>query len=166
MHYFKAKFRATIATCLILSATLLSSGCNTWFGNDFNTPDVQLVDVELVYARLLEQEFALQLRIDNPNAHSLPVRGLNYTVHLNGILLGKGQSTHWKTIPANSHAYITLPVHTNLWRHVKGVLNMLEQPNQPITYALDAELRTGLTFNKKVPVRHRGSFTPGQYLRD
>ena len=41
----------------------------------FKDPDVQLIKVDVVKARLLEQEFRLRFRIDNPNGVSLPVDG-------------------------------------------------------------------------------------------
>ncbi len=125
---------------------------------------MQLTDVELVYARLLEQEFLLEFRVDNPNNHSLPVRGMTYDLNINGISLGRGQTNQWLTIPANDSARFNLRAHTNLWRHVKSLVALLKNPDQPIHYSLEAELKTGLMFNKKVPVRRQGSFTPGEYL--
>ncbi len=160
--FFRQLALVRLGGVLLLSTVL--GGCSTWFSADFRTPDVQLVDVELVYAKMLEQEFLLKFRIDNPNSDSLPVRGINYTLHLNGTLLGRGQSNQWLTVPANSTEYVTLRAHTNLWRHVKSFVALFNNPNQPISYALEAELKTGLIFNKTVPVRRQGSFTPGEYL--
>lgn len=150
--------------CTLILLAALMSGCSTWFSRDFLDPEVQLTDVELVYARLLEQEFLLEFRIDNPNDQSLPVRGIVYNLNLNGISLGRGQSNQWLTVPANGSARFELRAHTNLWRHMKTIGALLKQPDQPIRYALDAELKTGLMFNKKIPVRREGSFTPGDYL--
>lgn len=149
--------------CLILLISL-ASGCSTWFGRDFQEPEVQLTHVELVYARLLEQEFLLEFRVDNPNDQSLPVRGISYNLNLNGIPLGRGQSNQWLTVPAHGSARLKLRAHTNLWRHIKNISSLLKRPDQPVRYALEAELKTGLLFNKKIPVRHQGSFTPGDYL--
>lgn len=151
--------------CLLLLSLLLSS-CSTWFSQDFKVPDVQLVNVDLVYARLLEQEFLLEFRIDNPNEQSLPIRGMTYDVKLNDIRLGRGQSNQWLTVPAYGDARFNLHVHTNMWQHVRSLMATLKDPNQPIRYSLDAELKTGMMFNKKVPIRRQGSFTPGDFLRD
>ncbi|NLJ12452.1 MAG: hypothetical protein GX373_05540, partial [Gammaproteobacteria bacterium] len=59
------------------------SACSTGGKSRFKKPDVQLVDVELVHAKLLEQQFILHFRVDNPNAQSLPMRSINYRVLLN-----------------------------------------------------------------------------------
>lgn len=141
-------------------------GCSTWFGKDFTEPDVQLVNVELVYARLLEQEFLLEFRVKNPNSRSLPIRGLTYNVLLNDIPLGHGQSNQWINVPAGGERRFTLRAHTNLWRHARQVVAILKKPDQPIRYALEGELKTGLMFNKNVKVRRQGSITPGDYLND
>ncbi|MBQ1557653.1 MAG: hypothetical protein IIZ69_05665, partial [Pseudomonas sp.] len=56
-------------TSLLMFLGLLSglTGCSTWVTGSFKDPDVQLINVDVVKARLLEQEFRLRFRIDNPN---------------------------------------------------------------------------------------------------
>lgn len=163
-HLTLFQYRTAVRNLGLLLLVLLISGCSTWFGRDFHEPEVQLTDVELVYARLLEQEFLLEFRVDNPNDQSLPIRGMTYNLNINGLSLGRGQSNQWLTVPANGSAHFKLRAHTNLWRHLKSLVALLKNPDQPIRYSLDAELKTGLMFNKKVPVRRQGSFTPGEYL--
>ena len=115
------------------------SGCSSTPG-DFRDPEVRLVKVDVVRAKLLEQQFILRFRIDNPNDRSLPVRGLIYTVHLNDVELASGESSGWLTVPANSFEYYEVPVHTNLWRHMKYIVRLLEKPDRPINYRLAGEL--------------------------
>ncbi len=91
----------------------------------FEDPDVKLLKVEVVKARLLEQEFVMRFRIDNPNDFSLPVRGLQYTVQLNDIQLAEGESGQWFTVPAHGHEVFDVPVRTNLWRHMKYIVKLL-----------------------------------------
>lgn len=156
---------AARVAALGLFLTLLP-GCSTWFGKDFTAPKVQLVRVELVYARMLEQEFLLEFSVKNPNNRSLPIRGLSYNLTLNDIPLGHGQANQWLTVPAGGERRFSLRAHTNLWRHAKQVVAILKKPDQPIRYALDGELKTGLIFNKKVKVRRQGSITPGDFIND
>ncbi|MGI6409536.1 MAG: LEA type 2 family protein [Thiopseudomonas sp.] len=163
---FLSKCRAGTRHLLLFVLVTFLTGCSTWFSRDFHEPEIQLTNIELVYARLLEQEFLLEFRIDNPNEHSLPVRGMTYNLDINGFSLGRGQSNQWLTVPANGSARFELRAHTNLWRHLKNLVALLKNPDQPIRYSLDAELKTGLMFNKKVPVRRQGSFTPGEYLNN
>ncbi|QLF91984.1 LEA type 2 family protein [Pseudomonas sp. ABC1] len=139
-------------------------GCSTWFSSAFEDPQVELTKVDVIKARLLEQEFLLRFRIDNPNDHSLPVRGLIYTVHLNDIELTSGESSAWLTIPANGFEYYDVPVHTNLWRHMKYVVRLLEKPDRPIAYRLDGELKIGLMSGRRVHISRRGEIIPGNFI--
>ena len=149
---------------LLLFASSLVGGCSTWMGGHFKDPDVQLVNVDVVRARLLEQEFLLSFRIDNPNGTNLPVRGLDYTVFLNDVKLAHGQSATWFTVPAHGHEEFTVPVNTNLWRHMKYIVKLLEKPDKPIRYRLEGEVKTGLMFGRRIKLVRNGELVPGEYI--
>lgn len=154
-----------ISRAVVLLGLLLGlSGCSTWFSSDFRDPRVQLTDVEIIKARLLEQQFMLRFRIDNPNEQSLPVRGLVYTVHLNDIELASGESSGWATVPANGFDYYEVPIHTNLWRHMKYIVRLLEKPDRPIAYRLEGELKTGLLLGRRVHIATNGEIIPGNFI--
>ena len=63
--------RAHIIKTMALAMILMLSGCASWFGSADKDPDVHLVKVELVQAKLLEQRFKLHFRVDNPNDSTL-----------------------------------------------------------------------------------------------
>lgn len=152
-------------TLIALSMTLmLLNGCSTWLSSDFEQPDIQLTNIELIQAKLLEQEFKLQFRVDNPNNSSLPLKNMKYDVHINNIPLAQGSQKIWVTVPANQYKYIELTVFTNLWRHMKSIIRLVEQPNHPIEYKLDTEFKTGGIFGKKVKVSRTGQFVPSNLL--
>ncbi len=82
----------------LLLATLMAwlallAGCASWGGDDWREPEVHLVEVETVKARLLEQEFVLHLRIDNPNDSRLFIRNLSYAIRLNDLLLVQDETS-------------------------------------------------------------------------
>lgn len=140
------------------------AGCSTWFSGDFKDPRVQLTDVEIIKARLLEQQFMLRFRIDNPNEQSLPVRGLIYRVHLNDIELASGEYSGWTTVPGHGFDYYEVSIHTNLWRHMKYIVRLLEKPDRPIAYRLDGELKTGLMLGRRVHISTNGEIIPGNFI--
>ncbi|MCY1268774.1 Late embryogenesis abundant protein [compost metagenome] len=152
-----------IRTISLLWLIGLLSGCS-WITGSFESPDVKLMKVDVVKARLLEQEFLLRFRIDNPNDFSLPVRGLRYKVKLNDVQLAEGESNTWFTVPANGHETFDVPVTTNLWRHMKYIVKLLEKPDQPIRYRLDGEVKTGLLFGRSVHIARNGEIIPGDYI--
>ena len=151
---------------LLLTLGLLVSlgGCSSLLSDDFRDPEVRLLKVDVVKAKLLEQKFVLRFRIDNPNDISLPIRGLNYNVKLNGVLLAEGQSVKSFTVPARGHQTFDVPVRTNLWRHLKRIVNSLEDPDEPISYQLQGEVKTGLMFGRSVHLQRNGEIIPGNYI--
>ena len=151
---------------LLLTFGLLVSlgGCSSLLTDDFRDPEVRLLKVDVVKAKLLEQKFVLRFRIDNPNDISLPIRGLNYNVKLNGVLLAEGQSDKSFTVPARGHQTFDVPVRTNLWRHLKRIVNSLEDPDEPISYQLQGEVKTGLMFGRSVHLQRNGEIIPGNYI--
>lgn len=159
-----AHTRRILGTLLTLALCLGVAGCSTWFSDDFRDPTVRLLKVDVVKAKLLEQKFTLHFRIDNPNDINLPIRGLHYNVKLNGMPLASGDSDTWFTVPANGHQNFDVPVRTNLWRHLKQVVDMLEDPNQPISYQLQGEVKTGLMFGRSVHLERNGEIIPGDLI--
>jgi LEA14-like dessication related protein len=151
---------------LLLTLGLLVSlgGCSSLLTDDFRDPEVRLLKVDVIKAKLLEQKFVLRFRIDNPNDISLPIRGLNYNVKLNGVLLAEGQSDKSFTVPARGHQTFEVPVRTNLWRHLKRIVNSLEDPDEPISYQLQGEVKTGLMFGRSVHLQRNGEIIPGNYI--
>src|SRR5690554_235096 len=164
-HTIKMQIKTSYKSAVLLAAAVsLGSGCSTWFSSDFAPPQVQLVDAEVVRARLVEQQFSLRFRIDNPNQHNLPLRGIEYQVELNEIALGQGTSNKWKTVPANGHSFYEVTIYTNLWRQIRDLVRMLETPDQPVNYSLQVRLKSGFLHGKNVDLSHQGSITPGYYL--
>lgn len=151
---------------LLLCFGLLSglTGCSAWITGDFKDPKVQLLRVEVIKAKLIEQKFVLHFRIDNPNAMSLPVRGLEYSVYLNEVKLAEGESESWFSVPGHGHQVFKVPVRTNLWRHARRIVKALEKPDEPIRYSLSGEVKTGLMFGRNVHVARNGEIIPGDHI--
>ena len=83
---YQAQMRNFIRLVLIALLGSSLASCSTWVSDDFADPQVQLLRVEVVKAKLLEQSFILHMRIENPNDFSLPVRGLEWQWRADGAL--------------------------------------------------------------------------------
>jgi LEA14-like dessication related protein len=141
-------------TCLLLLVGL--EGCASWRGEEAPEPQVHLVKVEVVRARLLEQKFMLHFRVDNPGEDDLTVRGLTYRIHLDDLLLTEGEHEHWFTVRPGHSAYFKVPIRTNLWPQVRELVKMLKKPRQQIPYRLEGELETGLFIADYVHLERNG----------
>lgn len=161
---YQAQMIRIISLTFVFSLFAGLTGCSTWFTGGFEDPEVRLVKVDVVKAKLLEQRFLLRFRIDNPNSVSLPVRGLVYAVRLNGVELASGEASEWFTVEGHSHQEFDVPVRTNLWRHLKDLVRALENPDEPIRYSFNGEVKTGLLFGRNVHVARNGEIIPGDYI--
>ena len=155
--------RRTLQT-LILLLFLGLGGCASWFSDDEPDPEVHLVRVEVVRAKLLEQRFVLHFRIDNPNDNDLTVRGLAYRIHLGDILLAEGEHEHWITVGPKRSGFYKVPIRTNLWPKVRDLVKQLKSPKHPIPYRLEGEMETGLFIAHYVHLARNGVIIPADLI--
>jgi LEA14-like dessication related protein len=147
---------------LLLLAGL--GGCASWFTSDGPEPQVHLVKVEVVQAKLMQQRFLLYFRVDNPDDSDLTVRGLEYRIHLGDMLLTEGEHEHWFTVGPKRSAYFKVPIRTNLWPKVRDVVKLLKKPGQPIPYRLEGEMETGLFIAHYVHLARNGVIIPADLI--
>jgi LEA14-like dessication related protein len=149
---------------LILLVFLGLGGCASWFSDEEPDPEVHLVRVEVVRAKLLEQRFVLHFRIDNPNDSDLTVRGLEYRIHLGDLLLAEGEHEHWITVGPKSSGFYNVPIRTNLWSKVRDLVKQLKSPRQPVPYRLEGEMETGLFIAHYVHLARNGVIIPADLI--
>lgn len=85
----------------LLTAVLLASalaGC-AWLPGRVESPAVHIADIRLLNATLFEQQYALSLRVQNPNDFDLPIEGLSYEIELNDQPFARGASAQAVTVP-------------------------------------------------------------------
>ncbi|SMF39920.1 LEA14-like dessication related protein [Pseudomonas sp. LAIL14HWK12:I11] len=152
------------ARVLLLGALLaLLAGCASWGGDDWREPEVHLVRVETVKARLLEQEFVLHLRVDNPNDSRLFIRSLAYSIRLNDLLLVQDETSVWRSVGGHARRTFKITARTNLWQHLKPLAKLLKS-EQPLHYTLQGELATGLLFHRDLHLSRSGEIIPGDFI--
>jgi len=119
-------------TLILLTATFLSA-CAT-LSPYKESPRVSLVGIQPQEMGVLEQRFALQLRILNPNDRAIPVKSLSYSVEINDREFAYGVSRQSVEIPAFGEALLDVEVVSNL-------LNVVQQ-----LHALSGETRNSLEY--------------------
>jgi LEA14-like dessication related protein len=150
---------------LLLLGTLMAwlAGCSSWGGEDWREPEVRLVEVETVKARLLEQEFVLHLQVDNPNDSRLFIRNLSYAVRLNDLLLVQDETSVWRSVGGHARRTFKITARTNLWQHLKPLAKLLRS-KQPLHYTLQGELATGLLIHRDLHLSRSGEIIPGDHI--
>ncbi|MDA0664842.1 MAG: LEA type 2 family protein, partial [Proteobacteria bacterium] len=93
---------------------------------DVTPPSIQLSNMRLVSAGLLSQELMLQIRIGNPNDFDIPLKGLSFTLDVNGESFAEGLSNESVTVPRLGYATLSVAGSTstlNLFRQLMALGN-------------------------------------------
>jgi len=149
-----------IAAQLLL--LLLISGCKN--SEDFKQPQLRLVNIDVEEIKLLEQKFILHLQVDNPNNLPFTLHRVSYRLWLNEMELGNGQFDKRLSVPANASRRLQVPLHTNIWQHLKPLSAALKTPKIPMRYRLEGKIKTGLLFGSNLSFNSQGEIIPADYL--
>ena len=132
----------------------LVAGC-ALFAPRFVTPRLSVVDVQLQHADLIEQQLKVRLRVQNPNDRRLPVKGLAYTLEIEGQELAHGVSGASFVVPANGEAEFDTNVTANLAGVMMKLLRRGSAPN--VAYRLSGKVALSEGLLRSVPFEERGS---------
>lgn len=124
---------------LLVCAVLLFAGCATT-GKYPEQPRVSLVSIQPKDMTLLEQRYALRLRILNPNETAIPLEGLNYSLEINGREFAYGVSRQDVSIPAFGEALLDVDVVSNLLNVMQQVQEMSNEQQNTLRYRLSGKL--------------------------
>ncbi|MFB4394151.1 MULTISPECIES: LEA type 2 family protein [unclassified Pseudomonas] len=150
-----------LARLFLLGITLsLLAGCVGWGGAEWQAPQVHLVRIETVKARLHQQEFVLHLRVDNPNDSRLFIRNLAYRVRLNDLLLAEDETSLWRSVGGHAQRTFKITTRTNLWSQLKPLAKLLRS-GEPLRYQLQGDLNTGLLFHQALHLSRSGEIMRG-----
>lgn len=89
-------------------------------------PQVSLVGLDVIDAGVLEQRYALKLRLQNSNDFALAIQGMNYEVFINEQSFAHGVSRSAVTIPAFGEDVIELEATSGLARIFEQLRNLGE----------------------------------------
>ncbi|MEX5568414.1 LEA type 2 family protein [Pseudomonas syringae] len=160
--FFQAHITRIISLALILFGL---SGCSLLSFDRAQEPEVHLLKVQVVKARLTQQDFKLYFEVDNPNEDSLLVRGLKYKITLNDMVLVDDTFSDWFVVDGNSRKTFVVPIRTNLWRYARYIAQLLKKPDELVHYQLDGKLKTGIVFRHNMRIGTSGDVLPEDLIQ-
>lgn len=143
--------RKLISVLLLLGAAFIS-GCASLQG--LEPPSVNIADISLQDATLLEQRYRLQLRIQNPNPVEFAIDGLSYELEINGKPFAKGLSNQKVTVQRYSSALIDVEGTSNLMDILRQLSGVQKGDMKLVQYRLRGKL--GLDDGSRVPFESQG----------
>lgn len=124
---------------LFALAALLLTGCAS-LRPGFEPPTVDLVGIRPAPSDSLEQHMQLTLRILNPNRESLSIRGVAYSLSLQGHKVVSGVSNRIPAIAGYGEATVTLDAATSVLGGLQVLRDLIASPQQKVRYELAAKL--------------------------
>lgn len=110
-------------------------------GAGLESPKVRVESIQLLEPRGISQRFLVGLRILNPNDRALPVKGLSYTLALNGIELIEGVTGKVPTLAPYSETLVEVEASTDLVAALRLLNNLtLQNASEKLSYALTAKV--------------------------
>jgi LEA14-like dessication related protein len=149
-----------VSRCLpaLCAAALLPGACA--LSSKFTTPKLSVVDVQIEHGDLWEQRLKVRMRVQNPNDRRLPVKGLEYTLEVEGQQFASGASEASFVVPAMGEAEFDMNVTT----HLAGTLLKLlgrgsDALGQSVAYRLTGRIALSQGLMRSIPFEERGSFS-------
>ena len=119
-------------------------------------PKLSLIAVEMQSADIFSQRLKVRMRVLNPNARELPVKGITYRIEVNDSELGRGLTNTPFVVPAMGEAEFDVQVTTNL-AGMLGKLLSRRGSQDSLQYRLVGEVALASGFLRRIPFDERGS---------
>jgi LEA14-like dessication related protein len=137
----------------VLALLVLGGGC-AGLGKYREPVRVTVSDIRVLETTMLEQLYAVTLRIQNPNEHPLAVRGGSFDLEINGRSFGSGVSDAAVTVPPFSDAKIEVRMVSTLFGMLRLIQSFQERERQSLEYDISGRLSveqsfTGLSFRER-----------------
>ena len=152
MPSFPARFPAVILGLLAIACAL--PAC-TGMRPGFETPTVAFTSFRMLPSTGIAPEFEIGLRVTNPNAQALKLRGLAYTVSLDGKELIKGVANELPEISGYGSGDVTLTASPDMLAGIQFFSDLMRSPRDAVGYSVEAKLDVG-TFMPAIRVREEG----------
>jgi LEA14-like dessication related protein len=143
---------------IALFFVILLNGCAA-LQSGIESPHVTLNNLQPLDMTLLEQRYAVTLRVQNPNPVPLPIAGMNFQLDINDMELGRGVTNETVTVPAYGEALVKVNLVSNLMRVFNQIHGLESSKAQSLRYRLSGGLSISSRMGK-LPFEYQGEFSP------
>lgn len=149
--------RTFAARFALLALTATLAACSS-LGNGFDTPGVSVTSFRSVPGNGVIPEFEIGLRVTNPNPVPLKLRGISYTISLDGRELVTGVNNTLPAVDAYGTGDVAISVVPDVIASIGLITDLLNDPRDSFSYALEAKLDVG-RFLPAIRVRDAGELS-------
>jgi LEA14-like dessication related protein len=146
------KLRLTAA-----AAALLAIAACTGLG-DLQTPELNVLGVQMLSTDMFAQRFTVRMHVQNPNDIELPVKGIDYKLLLMGDQFAEGTTDQSFVLPALGEAEFDMTVTTNFVSSLGRLISRMGGGKlEDVEYELAGTLMVDKGFMRKIPFNKRGT---------
>jgi len=121
--------------------------------------DVSITDLRLAQAGVLEQTYAMTLRVQNPNNFEIAADGLSFSVDTDCKLFARGVSNESVVIPRLGEAMVQVQAVSDTSKAVEQALDFQNFALDGFRYRLVGRFFSG---NQKFPFDYQGKIAIGR----
>lgn len=103
-------------------------------------PSIAVNSVKLMESTGLNQRFQIGLSLTNPNSVALPIKGMSYTLSLNGYDLIKGVSANIPRLEAYSETPVVVEGSADMFEALRLLSALMRESQPELNYRLAAKL--------------------------
>jgi LEA14-like dessication related protein len=144
-----------------MTLVLALAGC-AGLGTQLESPRVSVVGIRALKADLFEQQLEVRLRVENPNALDIPVRGLDVNVELAEEPFAQGTSAREFTVPAHGEAEFDMLVTAHAATALLRIATAGREQREQVGYRLSGKLSTRLGLLRSIPFEETGTLPLGE----
>ncbi len=127
----------SVRAALVVGLMVLG-GCVAW---EIKEPlSVTIADIRPIDMNLLEQRYAVKVRVLNPNDVDIAFDGVAFDVELNGKLFARGVSNQGGVVPRFGEAVIDLQVVSGLQNILQQILELQQSGRPGFSYRVKGRL--------------------------
>lgn len=141
----------------LLAGLLALGGCAGLGAAGLETPHVSVVGVRALEASLFEQRLQVRMRVQNPNALDIPVRGLEVDMELAEEPFAHGVSAREFTVPAHGEAEFDMIVTANAASALLRLATASREEREQVGYRMKGKLSTRLGVLRTIPFQETGT---------
>jgi LEA14-like dessication related protein len=143
-----------IAACA--AGALLASGCV--LAPKLTPPTLTIVGVQLEGSDLFAQHLKVRVHVQNPNDRTLPVKGIEYTLEVDGQSFATGDSAASFVVPALGEAEFDMNVTTNVAGTLMRLMARGPDALANVPYRLSGKVSLSQGWLQSIPFEQRGTF--------
>jgi LEA14-like dessication related protein len=136
----------------------MGAGC-TSLRQGFEKPSVSITSFKPLTSQSLTPRFEIGLRVVNPNATKLSLRGMSYKVFLNDYEVVEGAANELPEVPAYGEEEFKVTATVGLIEGIRFVNDLMQNATGQVAYRLQTKLDIG-AMEPAIRIEKTGTFSP------